>query len=58
MSISLVGNIREEEESEGEERVDYSNEQEVGVSVPGIPIAHMNHTDISDNSDDEVELIG
>ena len=57
MSISLVGNIREEE-SEGEERVDHFNEQEVGVSVPGIPIDHMNHTVISDNSDDEVELIG
>ena len=57
MSISLVGNIREEE-SEGEERVDYPNEQKVGESVPGTPIDQMNHTVISDNSDDEVELIG
>ena len=57
MSISLVGNIREEE-SEGEEGVEHFIEEEVGVSVPGIPTDHKNHPAISDTLDDEVELIG
>ena len=57
VSITLVGNIRVEEGVTGEEIIN-TDEQELEVSVPDIPVADSSRSEITDNTDDEVELVG